>query len=207
MSKELHVAYATSDFGPIATAGPQHHHGEPNCVGVVHPGIQLQIVNDSGAILPAGERGHIRVKGKGMATGYLDDDEATARAFRDGWFYPGDVGRIGEGGLAYFEGRSDDMMNFASINVFPGEIERVVENFPGVAECAAFAVSSNRFGDIPVVAVVRSGAFDEREIIALARQHLGLRAPRKVLLVDTIPRNSAGKVDRAALGRIAVPRE
>jgi acyl-CoA synthetase (AMP-forming)/AMP-acid ligase II len=205
LSPNLHVAYATSDFGPIATAGPEHHADKPDALGVVHPGVQFEIVGEDGGGLPHGETGQIRLRGPGMSTRYLDDAEATARAFRGGWFDPGDMGFIDADGVGYFEGRSDDMMNFASINVFPSEIERVIEGFSGVTECAAFAIRSRSFGEIPAVAVVGPPASVEREIAVYARQQLGLRAPRKVILVDAIPRNSAGKIDRAALERMAVP--
>jgi acyl-CoA synthetase (AMP-forming)/AMP-acid ligase II len=109
---------------------------------VVHPGVQFEIVGEDGGGLPHGETGQIRLRGPGMSTRYLDDAEATARAFRGGWFYPGDMVFIDADGVGYFKGRSDDMMNFASINVFPSEIERVIEGFSGVTECAAFATTT-----------------------------------------------------------------
>ena len=111
-----------------------------------------------GAPLPAGETGLLRMRTPGMATRYLDDGEATARCFVDGWFQPGDMGRLLPDGTLRVEGRGDDMMILGTLNIFPAEIERAAEGFPGVADCAAFALRSAVHGDIPMLAVVARGA-------------------------------------------------
>jgi acyl-CoA synthetase (AMP-forming)/AMP-acid ligase II len=141
-----------------------------------------------------------------MTTGYLDDEAATATAFRDGWFYPGDMGHRSEDGLLFLDGRSDDMMLLASINIFPAEIEHAMEALPGVVECAAFSMKSASFGDVPMLAAVVTGPIRAPDMLAYARSRLGLRAPRKIFLVDSLPRNRGGKIDRHALrARFAMP--
>jgi acyl-coenzyme A synthetase/AMP-(fatty) acid ligase len=199
LTPNVHVTYATSEFGSIATAGPEHHGPQPETVGLIHPGIQLQIVDDDGRPVGPDRPGRIRVRGPGMVTGYFGDEEATAKAFSAGWFYPGDVGHLSKDGLLFLDGRSDDMIILASINIFPAEIERVVESIPGVVECAAFSIKSGTFGDIPLLAAVVSDQVRAPDIAAFARKRLGLRAPRKVFLVDSLPRNSGGKIDRRVL--------
>ena len=202
LTPNLHVTYATSDFGSIATAGPAHHASDENVVGAIHPGVDLEIVDDRDLPMPAGQAGLIRVRSGGMATGDSDDAEATARFFRDGWFYPGDVGRLNEDGLLVFEGRGDDMINLAGINIYPAEVERLIEELPGVVECAMFALKTENFGDVPLVAVVADRTLTADGILKYAKERLGLRAPRRVFLIDELPRNGAGKIVRDRLHAI-----
>jgi acyl-CoA synthetase (AMP-forming)/AMP-acid ligase II len=162
-------------------------------------------VDEAGRDLPRGETGLVRLRAPGMAQGYIDDREAEARAFRDGWFQPGDRGRVEADGTLVFAGRDSEMMILGTINIFPAEIERAAEGFPGVADCAAFALPSGTLGDIPALAVVETapGAVDIAALAAACRARLGLRAPRRVVVVAALPRTATGKVQRdrlAALG-------
>jgi long-chain acyl-CoA synthetase len=199
LAPSLFVGYGATEFGAIATAGPAEHGRHPATVGHVHAGVDLTIVDDDDQPLPAGRPGRIRLRSAGMATRYHDDDAANAQAFRGGWFYPGDAAHLGEEGDLRFDGRADDMMVLASINIFPSEIERAVEHLPGVVDCAAFAMSSEEFGDVPLLAVVTDGTVRSDQILAEARRTLGIRAPRKVFVMDELPRNAAGKVQRSTL--------
>ncbi len=96
-------------------------------------------------------------------------------------------------------GRSDEMMNLGSLKIFPAEIEVAAEGFPGVVEHAAFARHAPALGDIPMLAVVASAPFDAAALLAHCRARLGVRAPRKVVVVASLPRNARGKVIRRAL--------
>jgi acyl-CoA synthetase (AMP-forming)/AMP-acid ligase II len=140
-----------------------------------------------------------------MARGYLDDPEASARAFRDGWFQPGDRGRLEPDGTLVFAGRDAEMMMLGTINIFPAEIEAAAQGFPGVADCAAFALRSPALGDIPALAVVEvaPGAVDVPALAASCRARLGLRAPRRVVVVPALPRTATGKVQRDRLAALA----
>jgi long-chain acyl-CoA synthetase len=199
LTPALFVGYGASEFGAVATARPDEHDRHSATVGRVHAGVDLAIVDDDDQPVPTGRSGRIRVRSAGMATCYHDDEAANAMAFRGGWFYPGDAGHLGGEGDLRFDGRADDMMVLASINIFPSEIERAVDHLPGVVDCAAFAMESGEFGDVPLLAVVTDGTIGPESILTEARRTLGLRAPRKVFLVDQLPRNSAGKVQRRAL--------
>jgi acyl-coenzyme A synthetase/AMP-(fatty) acid ligase len=202
LSPNTLVAYGTSEMGSVATAGPSDHAADVDTMGQVHPGIEFELVDENDSAVPTGSTGRIRMRSAGMPALYWDDPEASARAFRDGWFYPGDMARRDRSGRLIFNGRSDDMMILASINVFPAEIEHVVEELPGVVECAAFAMKSEEFGDVPMVAVVANAGVAAEAIQAHARQILGLRAPRRVYLVDSLPRSREGKVRRSELTRL-----
>lgn len=198
-TRQLFVSYGCTEAGGMAMAGPGDHALHPDTVGPAYPTVTVEVVDDEGLLLPAGACGHVRVRSAACVDGYLDDPAATARAFRDGWFHPGDAGFLTREGALVLAGRSDDMMNLGSIKIFPAEIEAAVQGFPGLVECAAFAMRSPALGDIPMLAVVAQEGFDAAALSAHARERLGLRAPRKVVVVHALPRNARGKVLRREL--------
>lgn len=195
----LHVEYGATETGNIAVATPEMHALYPDGVGKPLPGVDLEIVDEDDRPLPAGVEGLIRIRTPGMASGYLNDEELTAKVFRGGWFRGGDRGSLTPEGVLVFGGRADDMMILGSINIFPAEIEKVAEIYPGVLECAAFPMRSSVHGDIPMLAVVQGDGCDLGGLLSHCRQHLGIRAPRKVVGLAEIPRNAQGKVQRRDL--------
>jgi acyl-CoA synthetase (AMP-forming)/AMP-acid ligase II len=205
LTPEVHLLYGTTEVGSIARAGPAEIAARPGSAGQLLPGAEVQVVDDRGRPLPAGETGVLRLRSAGMAEGYLDDPEATARAFGDGWFRPGDMGRIGADGMLFVAGRADDMMILGSLNIFPAEIEAAAAGFPGLAECAAFPLRSAALGEIPALAAVAEPGcnLDAAALLAHCRARLGMRAPRKVVLLAELPRNRAGKVLRRDLAAMA----
>lgn len=200
---ELHVQYGTTEVGMVSIAGPRDHDVHPDSVGRLLPGVAVEAVDDDGRALSAGEEGLLRFRSAGAVLGYLDDEAANARHFGDGWFRPGDVGRVTPDGDLLVAGRRDDMMTLGIIKIFPAEIEAVAEGFPGLADCAAFAMHSERFGDIPLLAVVGGPGFDAAALLAHCRARLGVRAPRRVLELPALPRNAQGKVLRRDLAALA----
>jgi len=144
----------------------------------------------------------------GMATGYVDNPSQTAQRFRDGWFYPGDVGTLRGDGQLIVQGRRDDMIVLNGLNIFPAEIERVLERHPSVAEAAALPLPSTVHGQIPVAAVVlRAGeSVTAAELRRFCHQHLGLRTPRRVLVLDQLPKNSQGKTMKRDLANAFQPK-
>jgi acyl-CoA synthetase (AMP-forming)/AMP-acid ligase II len=199
----LHVVYGTTEAGIVSIAGPDDHEDHPDSVGRILPGVDAQALDDAGRPLPDGEDGLLRFRTPALVEGYLDDAEADATFFRDGWFHPGDIGRRLPGGVLLVAGRADDRMTLGVIKIFPAEIEAVAEGFPGVVECAAFPLASARFGDIPVLAVVAREGFDAAALLAHCRARLGMRAPRRIDIVAALPRNAQGKVLRRELARAA----
>ncbi len=202
LTPDVCVLYGTSETGPISIAGPEDHALHPDTVGRPVPGVAIEVMDEAGRVLPAGESGLVRVRSVAAATGYLDDESASARAFRDGWFLPGDAGWLTPEGALVLNGRADDMMNLGTIKIFPAEIESAAEGFPGITDCAAFARPAP-VGDIPMLAVVAGEGFDADALLAQCRARLGLRAPRGVVVLPALPRNPAGKVLRRELGALA----
>lgn len=200
VTTEFQVRYAATECGTISAAGPGQH-DEDQTAGCLKDGVELEIVDDFGRPLPARQSGQIRLRAPGIATGYLNAPEETARQFRDGWFYPGDIGFFRDDGQLVVQGRSDDMFILNGLNIFPAEIERVLENHPNVRCAAALGLPSKIHGHIPVAAVeVREAtASAPAELRTFAKAALGLRAPRRILVLESLPRNSQGKIAKRLL--------
>jgi len=195
ITKNLYVRYGATECGSIASAMPGEHDAEETS-GRPFDEINLQIVDPDDSVLPTGHTGEIRVQTPGMATGYYDSPDDDAKRFRKGWFYPGDLGCLRSDGQLIVKGRKDDMIILNGINIFPAEIEKVLESHPMIKSAAALALQSKVHGQIPVAAVelLPGKTVSVSELNAFARQHLSLRAPRRILVMSRLPRNSQGKI-------------
>jgi len=131
-----------------------------------------------------------------MIDHYLDDDDATKRAFRDGWFLPGDLGKFTPDGQLIFLGRADQMMIMDGINIYPTEIETVIARHPAVRDSAVIPLHSAVHQDIPVCAVAlhQGENVTEEELLNFAFQRLGSRYPRRIIILEQIPRTEQGKL-------------
>ncbi len=192
VSRNLYVNYAMTESGTVTVAPPEME--MPETVGTALPGVRLQIVDAADQPLPHGEVGIIRIRAPGAIDRYFDDAEATAKAFRGGWFYPGDLGVLTGDEQLIFKGRADDMMIFDGINIYPAEIEAALAAHEAVGEAAAFPLKSEIHQDVPVAAVTLRAPVPEAELLAFCRARLGSRAPQKIIVVDEFPRNPAGKI-------------
>jgi len=203
----VHVHYGAREFGRISSTYPHDDAEDLESVGAPVPWIELEIVEPDGNAVARGEVGELRVRSECMVHEYYRDPVATARHFRDGWFYPGDLGSISATGTLRIHGRSDDMMNLSSIKISPAEIERVLEEHPAVKAAAAFAKSSPALGDIPVAAVELhdSATVSIEELMTRARDRLGARAPRKIFVLEALPRSAAGKILKRELAELLAP--
>jgi malonyl-CoA/methylmalonyl-CoA synthetase len=173
-------------------------------VGLPLPGVEVRITDqESGALLPAGRIGMIEVKGPNVFRGYWRMPEKTAAEFRaDGFFITGDLGLVDERGYVSIVGRGKDLIITGGLNVYPIEVEEKIDALPGVAESAVIGLPHPDFGEA-VTAVVATGggkAPSEAEILqALAAELAAFKRPKRVLFVDELPRNTMGKVQKAAL--------
>ncbi|HWS74310.1 MAG TPA: class I adenylate-forming enzyme family protein, partial [Quisquiliibacterium sp.] len=199
----LIVRYATNESGPVCVAGPPEVFAVPGTVGAPLPGVQVQVVDGALRPLPPDVAGLIRIRGAGVVDGYRGDDEATRRAFRDGWFLPGDLGRLTRDGAQVHLGRADQLMIVNGINIYPAEIERAMATHPAVRDVVAMPVPHAVHQDVPVCAVALHQGMEasEQELQRHARERLGPRSPTRVFVFDEIPRSERGKPIRAELGR------
>jgi malonyl-CoA/methylmalonyl-CoA synthetase len=187
----------------MITSNPYARERVAGSVGFPLPGVELRVADDRGRALKQGEVGGIEVKGPNIFQGYWRNPEKTKSEFRpDGFFITGDVGQIDERGYVHIVGRSKDLIISGGFNVYPKEVEMVIDRLPGVAESAVIGVPHADFGEAVVAVVVsRPGTAPvEREIIEATREHLAsYKAPKAVFLVKELPRNTMGKIEKAKL--------
>ena len=172
-------------------------------VGLPLPGVGVRVHNDKGRPLPQGEIGGIEVKGPSVFAGYWRMPEKTADEFTtDLWFKTGDLGRFDADGHLSIVGRSKDLIITGGYNVYPAEIEGYLNDMPGVAESAVVGVPHRDFGEAVVAVVVgRPGAaLDAAALMTqLKSQIANFKVPKQVYLVDELPRNAMGKVQKNLL--------
>jgi len=197
--------YGMSETVMLTSNPYDGHQGERRggTVGLPLPGVGLRIRDDKGHPLPSGEIGHIEVKGPNVFKGYWRMPEKTAEDFTtDLWFKTGDVGKIGGDGYVSIVGRSKDLIISGGYNVYPAEVEECINQMPGVAESAVIGVPHADFGEAVVALVVgRPGAaLDGAEITgALKTRIANFKVPKALFVVDELPRNAMGKVQKKQL--------
>lgn len=203
LTENLLVGYGTNECLFISAAAPPEVYDVSGTIGRPLSGVSVEIVDALEKPVPHGAAGLIRVKSPALVDGYLYDDDATRRAFVDGWFYPGDLGRISGNGELIHCGRADQMMIMNGINIYPAEIENCLMNHPLVRDAAAMPVKHRVHQDVPVCAVslVAGAAVSDTELLAFARERLGSHSPRLVIAMREIPRNEMGKIIRSELAQ------
>lgn len=197
--------YGMTETGMIAS-NPYEGARIPGAVGMALPGVGLRIADrETGAPLPQGEIGLIEVKGPNVFQGYWNMPEKTASEFRDGWFITGDLGTIEADGYLRIVGRDKDLVISGGYNVYPKEIEEVIDALPGVLESAVIGLPHPDLGEaVTAVIVPRPGADLDIEGLraAISDRLARFKQPRKLILADALPRNVMGKVQKAQLRSI-----
>jgi malonyl-CoA/methylmalonyl-CoA synthetase len=172
-------------------------------VGLVLPGVGVRVVDDAGQPCPAGETGHLQVRGPNVFAGYWRMPEKTHEEFTsDSWFKTGDVGRIAADGYVTIVGRSKDLIISGGYNVYPAEIEGVLNEMPGIAESAVIGVPHPDFGEAVIAVVVaRPGTQPDPNTMigSLKSQIANFKVPKQVFVVAELPRNTMGKVQKNLL--------
>jgi malonyl-CoA/methylmalonyl-CoA synthetase len=173
-------------------------------VGSALPGVVVRVVDmATGAALPAGETGMLEVKGPNVFQGYWNMPEKTKAEFRDdGFFITGDLGIIDERGYVHIVGRGKDLVISGGYNIYPKEVETELDQIDGVFESAVFGVPHRDFGEGVTAAVVaKSGAsLVEKDMLAMLGERLArYKLPKRILIVDELPRNTMGKVQKNLL--------
>lgn len=174
-----------------------HARAKLGAQGTPFPHLDVRVVDAEGRELPPGEVGEIVVRGPKVSPGYWRDPEATAAAWRDGWFHTGDMASLDEDGYLWFADRKKDMIRSGGENVASAEIERVLAAHPGVAEVAVVGVPDPKWDEVPKAFVIlRPGvAVTAEELVEHCRGHLArFKVPKQLELVDHLPRNDSGKV-------------
>ncbi len=187
----------------MLTSNPYEGERRAGTVGPALPGVSVRVVDSAGRSCAAGEIGDIQVKGPNVFKGYWQMPEKTAEEFTaDGYFRTGDVGRLDADGYLSIVGRSKDLIISGGYNVYPKEIESVIDDMDGVLESAVIGVPHADFGEaVTAVVVPRGGAaLAESDIIAALKSKIAnFKVPKRVHVVDELPRNTMGKVQKNLL--------
>ena len=199
----------------ILTSNPYDGERRAGTVGFALPGVDVRICDmDSGEPVSSGEIGVLEVKGPNVFRGYWRMPEKTAQEFRpDGFFITGDLGRVDAGGYIQLVGRLKELVISGGFNVYPKEIENEIDALDGVLESAVFGAPHPDFGEgVTAIVVPRPGArITEASVLAALGERLAkFKAPKRVFIVDSLPRNAMGKVQKTKLreaykGIYAVP--
>ncbi len=189
----------------MITSNPHDGARRAGTVGMPLPGVDIRITGPDGAVLPQGEAGSIEVRGPNVFKGYWRLPEKTAEEFREGWFVTGDMGSVDAQGYLSILGRAKDLVISGGLNVYPAEVEAVLDDLPGVAASAVIGVPHPDFGEAVVACLVAGpgATLAEEQVRAALRDRLAaFKLPKRVLILDDLPRNAMGKVQKADLRRI-----
>ncbi|MFB8035851.1 long-chain fatty acid--CoA ligase [Streptomyces sp. NPDC056004] len=189
--------YGLSETSPVACFNPPDRPRKPGSIGVPVHGVELRLVADDGSPAGPGEVGELVIRGSNVMKGYWNRPDATARAFRDGWFHSGDLARVDEDGYYFVVDRKKDLVIRGGYNVYPREIEEVLYRHPDVLEAAVVGVPDPAHGEeIAAVVVLRPGArTTSDELRDYVRQRVAAyKYPRIVRFADALPKGATGKI-------------
>lgn len=194
-SPHIYVPYGLGEVGLVSMATPPMVAEDPGSCGVLEPGVRLEL----------GKESEIRVHIPGQPEDYYGPDAGLGTRFREGWFHPGDRGRMSPEGRLYIEGRIDHIINVGGLKVSPEYSESVLMEFPGVLEAAVFGVTDPAGTTKLAAAVVPSGEIDWDGLHQFALKRLQVTAPVRYLEVAGLPRNPMGKLEREQVSEAAFP--
>lgn len=193
--------YGSTEGGGITVLPPAEQDVRPGSVGRAAFGVDLEIVDDDDRPVPAGRVGQVRYRSPGMPA---PDElgEAAPDGFRDGWYYPGDVGALDADGYLTLSGRGAARIIRGGVNIYPTEIEAVIAEMDGIADVAVIGVPDEELGEDIVACIVTRAPVTEEGVVHWCRERLApYKLPRRVVVLPDLPRNSSGKVSTQALRR------
>lgn len=194
--------YGMTETGMI-TSNPLHAERRAGTVGFALPEVDVRVALDDGSVARADEIGHIQLKGPNVLAGYWQMPDKTAQEFTpDGYFKTGDMGTFSVDGYLSIVGRSKDLVISGGYNVYPKEIELLLDTIEGVAESAVIGLPHPDFGEAVAAVVVGQpkAALEESAIISTLKVQLAnFKVPKRVFVVDELPRNAMGKVQKNLL--------
>jgi long-chain acyl-CoA synthetase len=196
-------AYGASEVSGLVCFGPLSRPYRPGCVGMPVEDVTVQIRDPEGGVLPPGQQGEIWVQSSGLMMGYFQDEAATARVIRNGWYRSSDVGFLDDDGYLHVVDRLSSVIFVGGINVYPREIEDALRTYDAIAAAAVVAMPHPATGEAPLAYVVpREGrSIEVPELLAHLKTRLAPhKIPRRIEVVADLPRGSLGKVQKHKLG-------
>jgi len=191
--------YGLSETSPVASFNHPDKPRKPGSVGTPVEGVEMRVISDSGEQVGQGEVGEIVIRGHNLMTGYWGKPEATAEAIPDGWFRTGDLARVDEDGYFFIVDRKKEMIIRGGYNVYPREVEEALHEHPAVAEVAVIGMAHPELGEEVGAAVALKPGADAtpEELQQFVRERVAAyKYPRRVWLVDSLPKGPTGKILR-----------
>ena len=192
--------YGMSEAGMIAS-NPLKGDRLPGTVGFALPGVDIRITDDKGTVAAPGVSGNVEVRGPNIFKGYWRMDQKTAESFQGDWFITGDIGSLAPDGRLTLSGRAKDLIIVGGYNVYPKEIEDVLNAVDGIEESAVIGVPHPDMGE-GVAAIVVSQLNEDSisgRITSAIKKLARFKQPRRIVFEETLPRNTMGKVQKQVL--------
>jgi long-chain acyl-CoA synthetase len=194
--------YGLSEASAVLTGHSQDMPRKPGSVGMPISGVEILIVDTNDNPLPVGEIGEIIARGPNIMQGYYNMPDETREALRNGWLHTGDMGRFDEDGYLYIVERKKDLIIRGGFNIYPRDIEEVLNRHAAVIESAVIGIPSERMGEEVKAFVVTRTDVDVESLKAFCRESLAnYKAPSEIEFVSALPRNAVGKIDKKELRR------
>jgi long-chain acyl-CoA synthetase len=190
--------YGLSETSPVASFNHADRERKPGSIGTPIEGVEMKVVDESGAEVPAGEIGEIVIRGHNVMKGYWERPEATAEAISsEGWFRTGDLARVDDDGYFFIVDRKKDMIIRGGYNVYPREIEELLYEHPAVREAAVVGIPHTELGEEVAAAVaLKPGAeVTEEELRDFVKEQVAaFKYPRRIWFVEDLPKTATGKI-------------
>ncbi|MBV9819126.1 MAG: long-chain fatty acid--CoA ligase [Solirubrobacterales bacterium] len=189
--------YGLSESSPVASFNHPDRERKPGSIGTPITGVEMAVVGEDNAPVAPGDVGEIVIRGANVMKGYWNRSEATAETILDGWLHTGDMGRVDEDGYFYIVDRKKEMIIRGGYNVYPREVEEVLYEHPAVREAAVLGVPDDEYGEEVAAAVaLKDGATASAQELRdhVKAQLAGYKYPRRVWLVDELPKGPTGKI-------------
>jgi long-chain acyl-CoA synthetase len=171
-------------------------------VGKPIAGVEVVVVDENDQPVPVGEVGEVIARGPNIMRGYYNMPEETRATLRDGWLHTGDMGRFDEDGYLYIVERKKDLIIRGGFNIYPRDVEEVLNSHPAVLEASVVGVPSERMGEEVKAFVVTRSPVDAETLMAYCRQSLAnYKTPSQIEFINALPRNAVGKIDKKELRR------
>ncbi|MGJ8604058.1 MAG: class I adenylate-forming enzyme family protein [Marivita sp.] len=204
ITKNVNIYYGANECGLVTISHPKDVTKNPKSIGHLFHDSRVEIVAVDGSPIPTSKPGLMRIKTSGLIDGYHGDPETTRKAFRDGWYYPGDVGYFMPDGQLVHLGRADNMMIVSGVNLYPAEIEGCLREVPGVIDVAVRALPHKLVQDLPFALVIADPSVGllAKDLLQKVHKEIGKYALYDIEFIERMPINEQGKLTLNAFAKV-----